>query len=261
MYLCISGLIQGYNRDGDLSSVFFCDQRLALHQSRPQATSGSGSATRRGPAAQAGPSRWTLVALRRARNPLLIPGVRPGNQSKHTKKERPSEGTVFPENCASADALFYYFLVDFRFAKIKRGFRTLRSPAQGSALRTRSLSRKAGESFHYGCGGYSPMTWNTTSRTRFLVSHSRSPAQGSALRTRSLSRKAGESFHYGCGGYSPMTWNTTSRTRFLVSHSTNVRFCHGPIVNFPSTNGITINGESKAALICDEPLSSCQVSW
>ena len=169
---------------------------------------------RRSPGAQPGPSRWNLVALRRARNPLLIPGVRPGNQSKHTKKERPSEGTVFPENCASADALFYYFLVDFRFAKIKRGFRTLRSPAQGSALRTRSLSRKAGESFHYGCGGYSPMTWNTT-----------------------------------------------SRTRFLVSHSTNVKFCHGPIVNFPSTNGITINGESKAALICDEPLSSCQVSW
>ncbi|OUP53405.1 hypothetical protein B5F17_05200 [Butyricicoccus pullicaecorum] len=40
-----------------------------------------------------------------------------------------------------------FVLVDFRKAKIKRGFRVLRDTTQGSALRTRGLSRKAGESF------------------------------------------------------------------------------------------------------------------
>ncbi len=60
--------------------------------------------------------------------------------------------------------------------------------------------------------------------------------------------------------YSPITWNTISRVRLRVSHSTSVRFCHGPMVISPSTNGITMNGLSSAALICDEPLSSCQVS-
>ena len=45
---------------------------------------------------------------------------------------------------------YFFILVDFRKAKIKRGFRVLRDTAQGSALRTRSLSRKAGESFNMG---------------------------------------------------------------------------------------------------------------
>ena len=31
------------------------------------------------------------------------------------------ERTLCAKHCASADALFYYFLVDFRKAKIKRG--------------------------------------------------------------------------------------------------------------------------------------------
>ncbi|MFR4973095.1 MAG: hypothetical protein ACLUB2_06760 [Butyricicoccus pullicaecorum] len=42
---------------------------------------------------------------------------------------------------------FVFILVDFssrEIGKIKRGFRGLRATAQGSALRTRSLSRKAG---------------------------------------------------------------------------------------------------------------------
>ena len=55
--------------------------------------------------------------------------------------------------CASADAIIFFVLVDFpsrEIGKIKRGFRALRSAAQGSALRTRSLSRKAGESFSRG---------------------------------------------------------------------------------------------------------------
>ena len=60
--------------------------------------------------------------------------------------------------------------------------------------------------------------------------------------------------------YSPMTWNTMSRTRSRVSHSTSVKFCHGPMVSFLSTNGMVINGDRSAALICDEPLSSCHVS-
>ena len=52
-----------------------------------------------------------------------------------------------------------------------------------------------------------------------------------------------------------------SRTRFLVSHSTRVRFCQGPTVIFPSTKGTVMKGDSSAALIWEDPLSSCQVSW
>ena len=51
-----------------------------------------------------------------------------------------------------AGRAFLLFLVDFRKAKIKKEFRALRSASQGSALRTRSLSRKAGESFISACG-------------------------------------------------------------------------------------------------------------
>ena len=57
------------------------------------------------------------------------------------------ERTLCAKHCASADALFYYFLVDFRKAKIKRGFRTLRSPAQGSALRTRKPLKRFDRNF------------------------------------------------------------------------------------------------------------------
>ena len=89
----------------------------------------------------------------------MKPGVRPGFQLKRTKWERPSFRTVFPfslpglrqperrewtngrrgenqpdgwfsmsalgaqGNCASADALFFFILVDFRKAKIKKEFR------------------------------------------------------------------------------------------------------------------------------------------
>ena len=41
-------------------------------------------------------------------------------------------------DCASADALLFFILVDFpsrEIGKIKRGFRTLRSPAQGNSAR------------------------------------------------------------------------------------------------------------------------------
>ncbi len=124
---------------------------------------GSGPEARRDPAAQAGPSRWTLVAIRRWRNPLLKPGVRPGFQSKQAKKERPSLRTVFPMSalCARREfrslrrAIIFFILVGFpsrEIGKIKRGFRPLRRATQGSALRTRSLSRKAGETFSDWCG-------------------------------------------------------------------------------------------------------------
>ena len=52
-----------------------------------------------------------------------------------------------------SDGLFLLFvLVETRVGHrvSKRGFRILRDAAQGSALRTRSLSRKAGESFIMG---------------------------------------------------------------------------------------------------------------
>ena len=109
---------------------------------------GSGPAARRGPAAQAGPSRWNLVALRRARNSPLKPGVRPGFQSKQTKRKDRPFGRSFQRVARPAGRAFAFILVDSgQKTGIKRGFRHLRMATQGSALRTRSLSRKAGESF------------------------------------------------------------------------------------------------------------------
>ena len=50
-----------------------------------------------------------------------------------------------------AERAFCSVLVDFRGSENQRGeFLALRSATQGSALRTRSLSRKAGESFIIG---------------------------------------------------------------------------------------------------------------
>ena len=49
---------------------------------------------------------------------------------------------------------FLFIFVDFREAKIKRGFRVLRDTAQGSALRTRKPFEKGlSESFNDWCGG------------------------------------------------------------------------------------------------------------
>ena len=56
-------------------------------------------------------------------------------------------------SCASADALFNYFLVETRGGHrvSKGGFRTLRSPTQGAALRTRKPFEKGlSESFNMG---------------------------------------------------------------------------------------------------------------
>ena len=55
-------------------------------------------------------------------------------------------------NCATCGsrALNYFWLIPAQ-AGINRGFRPLRRATQGAALRTRSLSRKAGESFHFAC--------------------------------------------------------------------------------------------------------------
>ena len=61
-----------------------------------------------------------------------------------------------------------FVLVDFPsrgIGKIKRGFRTLRSPTQGSALRTRGLSRKAGESFSSPAGGFPSHSYCLGTRT------------------------------------------------------------------------------------------------
>ncbi len=61
--------------------------------------------------------------------------------------------------------------------------------------------------------------------------------------------------------HSPITVKMMSRTRLRVSHSTRVKFCQGPITSFPSTKGAVMKGERRAALMWDDPLSSCQVSW
>ena len=53
-----------------------------------------------------------------------------------------------PQSISLAAASDYFFvLVDFRKAKIKREFRTLRSPTQGSALRTRKPLKRFDPNF------------------------------------------------------------------------------------------------------------------
>jgi hypothetical protein len=66
------------------------------------------------------------------------PGINPNKQKG---KAVPSDG-LSRELRDLRVALFFFILVDFpsrEIGKIKRGFRALRSAAQGSALRTRSL--------------------------------------------------------------------------------------------------------------------------
>ena len=47
---------------------------------------------------------------------------------------------------------YFFVLVNFRKAKIKRGFRVLRDTTQGSALRTRKPLKRFDRNFNYGCG-------------------------------------------------------------------------------------------------------------
>jgi len=93
--------------------------------------------------------------VQRAKSPFLFPVSDPGiNQNKQKGKAVLSDG-LSRELRILRDALLFLILVDFPsrgIGKIKGEFRALRSATQGSALRTRSLSRKAGESFHIGCG-------------------------------------------------------------------------------------------------------------
>ena len=78
------------------------------------------------------------VARRSERNSLLKPGVRPGFQLKQTKRERPPVWVVFlmsvlgtQRDCALCGVRFYFlFSLIFARAKIKRGFRALRSAAR-----------------------------------------------------------------------------------------------------------------------------------
>lgn len=83
------------------------------------------------------------------------------------------------------------------------------------------------------------------------------PLQGPGFAGALVRRTPGETGPY----HSPITWNTMSRTRSLVSHSMRVRFCQGPTVIFPFTKGTVMKGDSRAALMWEEPLSSCHVSW
>ena len=122
---------------------------------------------------------------------------------------------------------------------------------------------------------HSPITWNTMSRTRSRVSHA--PAAGGGRGPRILPERSGRARPLQgpgsagtlvrrtpggtCPRHSPITWNTMSRTRSRVSHSMRVRFCQGPTVIFPFTKGTVMKGDSSAALMWEEPLSSCQVSW
>ena len=52
---------------------------------------------------------------------FLIPGVRPGNQPKQTKKKDQPSGWSFQRLRDLRVALFFFILVDFRKAKIKKG--------------------------------------------------------------------------------------------------------------------------------------------
>ncbi|MDY2968754.1 MAG: hypothetical protein SOR83_02070 [Butyricicoccus pullicaecorum] len=88
--------------------------------------------------------------------PFLIP-VKDRNQPKQTKRKDRPFGRSFQRLRILRDALFLFIFVDFREAKIKRGFRVLRDTAQGSALRTRKPFEKGlRESFISPAGGITP---------------------------------------------------------------------------------------------------------
>ena len=94
--------------------------------SRPQATSGYGSATRRGPAAQAGRAR-------RLETPLFEIRCSARVSTKTNKKERPTGWLVFPEIARLRTRFYFFILVDFpsrEIGKIKKRFRHLRMAAK-----------------------------------------------------------------------------------------------------------------------------------
>ena len=142
---------------------------------------GSGPEARRDPAAQAGPSRWNLVAIRRWRNPFLIFALR--KSTKLNKKAPSADGAILRVLSTLMKTVPFgtvFFFCIFRLIPVNRPeskgeFRPLRSPTQGNgarvlgpwpsksatALRENAPqgpflapqgSRKAGESFSDWCG-------------------------------------------------------------------------------------------------------------
>ncbi len=106
-------------------------------------------------------STWTGQPARLDRARELVPWtpiVACGRDSViFTDSEYSSADAQFSGKTVRRDGLSFLFAsfetrVGHRVSKGE--FRTLRSPTQGSALRTCGLSRKAGESFNYGCGAY-----------------------------------------------------------------------------------------------------------
>ena len=111
-------------------------------------------------------------------SPIPVPTAHPLPARPHSgqgtkEKTVPKDGLFMSALCARSIArpvgrASIFVLVDFPsrgIGKIKRGFRTLRSPTQGSALRTRGLSRKAGESFSSPAGGFPSPSYCLGTRT------------------------------------------------------------------------------------------------
>ena len=133
------------------------------------------------------------VARRSERNSLFETRCPTRVSTKTNKKGKTTRsGGLSRELRVLRDALFYSFLVDFRRAKIKRGFRALRSAAQGNSARVLGPwpnesatalrenapqgpflvpqgSRKAGESFNIGCGACFNDPRGTSSQPRPTV--------------------------------------------------------------------------------------------
>ena len=91
---------------------------------------GSGPEARRDPAAQAGPSRWNLVAIRRWRNPLLIFASRKSTKTKNKSAVRRRRNFSGKSN-HSVGLPFLFVLVETRAEHrvSKGGFRHLRTAA------------------------------------------------------------------------------------------------------------------------------------
>ena len=160
--------------------------------SRPQATNGSGPEARRDPAAQAGQSRWNLVAIRRWRNTLFDSGQGPESTKILSKartaaraiflrpvaahEKRPPKGGLFFFSLAQRAIIYYVLIETWVEHRVSRRISRSAERASGQRCpRARALAEQVGHSL-------------AGKRPAGAFSHS------------ARLRKAGETFGVGCGG-------------------------------------------------------------
>ena len=92
------------------------------------------------------------VALRRARNPFLKLGVRPGFQLKQTKKKDQPNGWSFQRLRRLRTALLFFFLVDFRKGENQEGFPDSAESGSGLCPENPRPFEKGRRKLYFACG-------------------------------------------------------------------------------------------------------------